>query len=566
MKLAIAQINPRIADFPRNTERILHAAAEAADAGATLLVTPELGICGYPPLDLLDQEAFVSANQRALAELLSRLPAGMAVLLGLVDRSSEGSGKALQNSVVLVRDGVVLHRQSKTLLPTYDVFDETRYFQPASHRSCVDLDGVRLGIAICEDIWYETEPVPGTTYAVDPVRDLLADEAQMLLVPSASPYHRGKLGIRHRIASGIARESGIPVVYCNTVGANDNLIFDGASFVAAPSGKIVCQLPRFREQVVRVPDPYGGTAATALEAAEEAEDLSVLSGALELGIRDYLDKTGFERVHLGLSGGIDSAVVAVLAVRALGADRVTGFLLPSTYSSRGSIDDAADLAARLGIATHTISIAAPVSAVEQSLSEWFSTEEPGLAEENIQARMRGLLLMAWSNKFGSLVLTTGNKSELAVGYCTLYGDMAGSLSVIGDVLKTEVYGLARFFNTERELVPQAIIEKPPSAELRPDQTDQDNLPPYDELDQILEYHLLDNLDAAGIAERGLDAETVQQVLGLVARSEYKRRQAPPVLKVSPRAFGTGRRIPVARAFYEREFAQPLHAGKKSSRA
>ena len=579
MKFALGQSNPRIGDFSANSSALISLAQQALKGGADILVTPELSLCGYPPMDLLEQPAFVQQNIRALRNLQKNLPRDIGVLVGSVDVSTETAGKGLQNVMNLIYQGKIIHRQAKTLLPTYDVFDEARYFAPATTWNPVDFQGIRLGIAICEDMWWETEASAGVRYGVDPVKNLIDQGTDVLIVPSASPYYPGKPETRLHLMQHIGRSNGVPVVYVNTVGANDNLIFDGNSLVTDARGSLIHQSPGFISslEVVDLPDLLdlpdfpaskitGSTAHTpgiSGPSTQESPTKTVsnpislnsheyrdIADALALGIRDYLAKSGFSQVHLGLSGGIDSAVVAALAVRALGPDKVTGFMMPSQYSSPGSLSDSVELAQNLGIRVETLGIEPVYRSFESVLAPQFAGRQPDLAEENIQARIRGTLLMAYSNKFGSLVLTTGNKSELAVGYSTLYGDMAGSLAVIGDLFKTQVYALARYLNESGPLIPQAIIDKAPSAELRPDQKDQDSLPEYDLLDSILEQYLLYQRTSGELVAQGFDAQVVQKVLSLVAKSEYKRRQAPPVLKVSPRAFGTGRRIPIARAFSE----------------
>jgi NAD+ synthase (glutamine-hydrolysing) len=553
MKIAVAQINTTIGDYRGNVEKILSFAERAKKKGVELLVFPEMCICGYPPMDLLDFDRFVQENRRALRRLQHELPAGPAVVVGYVDKTRGVAGKGLQNVVSVLRDGELIHSQAKTLLPTYDVFDEARYFEPAASRGICEIDGLRIGIAVCEDLWWETEPVPGTRYAVDPVRELLDMGAQLLIAPSASPFYREKDGIRRFLLKGVGQSSGVPVVYANMVGGNDNLIFDGTSLISDASGRIVVSGARFEEDYVEAELDDGEMRAlttTTDSAADSAAESEALRRALVRGITDYVDKCGFQRVHLGLSGGIDSALVAVLAVQALGAENVRAFALPSRYSSEASEGDAAQLAKNLGIAFDVLPIEELFSAGLSTLAPVFEGTEPGVAEENIQARLRGMLLMAYSNKFRSLVLTTGNKSELATGYCTLYGDMAGGLAVIGDLFKTQVYALCRHINRREEVIPRSILEKPPSAELRPDQKDEDSLPPYETLDAILELYLLESLSAPEIAERGYELEMVRDILTLVGRNEYKRRQAPPVLKVSVRAFGTGRRMPVARKLFE----------------
>jgi len=582
VRIAIAQCNPTIGDFNGNRVRVLNCAHQARDHGAELVLFPELAICGYPPMDLLDQRTFLEENRRALRALQHELPPEIAVVVGAVDANRLPTGKPLQNVAVVMHQGRVLHTQAKTLLPTYDVFDEARYFEPASERVPFELHGVRIGIAICEDIWWETPPSPGERYPVDPAKELVDAGAQLLLVPSASPFFAAKRATREELGTRIASLNGVPLAYANMVGGNDNLIFDGNSFVVAAEGTVVARAPGFEEHVLVLDvspagtpgapgtpaDPGGaGTDAAAPTPADglhpavlpqlrrgsppsAADKYPEIENALVLGIRDYLAKSGFTRVHFGLSGGIDSAVVAVLAARAMGPENVHAFLLPSQHSSGGSITDSEELCRNLGIAYTEIAIREIYDEFIKKLEPVFAGRKPDVAEENVQARVRGTVLMAYSNKFASLVLTTGNKSELATGYCTLYGDMAGALAVIGDLFKTEVYELSEWFNAEREVVPRSIITKPPSAELAPNQTDQDSLPPYDELDAVLHCYIIENLTSAQIVERGFAPELVHRTLSLVARAEYKRRQTPPVLKVSPRAFGTGRRFPIARSIYE----------------
>ncbi len=556
MKLAIAQINSTIGDFSGNRTRILEAATRARSEGAELVLLPELSVCGYPPMDLLDHDAFVEENLKALRWLQHTLPPDIATVVGYVDRSPQAAGKSLQNVAAILLGGEIAFRQAKRLLPTYDVFDEARYFEPATESTIWHYRDVRIGIAICEDIWWEVEPVPGTRYPIDPVHDLLDGGATLILAPSASPYHVEKPSIRAALTRSIGRTGGVPVLYSNVVGGNDSLIFDGYSMATDSSGELYHLSPGFEEDIAIIDSTNlyrsGADSRHSIRIPGAEERYEEIERALVLGIRDYLAKTGFSHVHLGLSGGIDSAVVAVLAVRAVGPERVTVFLMPSRHSSSGSITDSEALAVNLGVRSATLPIQPIYEAMMSVLENEFAGTQPGVAEENIQARSRGNLLMAWSNKFGSLTLTTGNKSELAVGYCTLYGDMSGGLAVIGDLFKTEVYSLARHFNRDSEVIPTAILTKAPSAELRPDQTDQDSLPPYEILDEILHRYLIGNQTFPEIVADGFDAVTVADVLRLVARSEYKRRQAPPVLKVSPRAFGTGRRMPIARRVYESE--------------
>ncbi|HVO40698.1 MAG TPA: NAD+ synthase [Spirochaetia bacterium] len=541
MKVACGQINPTIGDFAGNGDKVLAYARRAKDAGGTLAVFPELCLCGYPPMDLLEQESFVEENLKALRRVQAEAPAGIGIVVGHVDRNRSGSGKALLNAASLICDGKVLHSQAKTLLPTYDVFDEARWFEPATERTVVPFGGERIGIAICEDLWWEDEAAPGLHYAVDPIAELLDAGATLIVAPTASPFHAGMPRTRLNLFSRVGKTSRAPLVYVNIVGGNDNLIFDGQSMVFSREGKLVHLGAAFEEELAVV-----DTAAACPEVPVPADPWPQIEGALVLGIRDYVKKCGFTRVHLGLSGGIDSALVAVLAVEALGAGKVDVFGMPSRYSSEGSVKDARELAANLGLTLKILPIEDIFGAYLSTLAAVFEGRAPDIAEENIQARIRGTLLMAFSNKFNSLLLTTGNKSELAAGYCTLYGDMSGGLAVIGDLLKGQVYGLARSINARRAVIPEAIFTKAPSAELRPDQKDQDSLPPYDILDAILEKYLLDNRSAEEIAGNRFDPALVRSVLRMVDRAEYKRRQAPPVLKVSPKAFGTGRRVPIAR--------------------
>ncbi|MBT3274907.1 MAG: NAD+ synthase [Spirochaetales bacterium] len=545
MKIGIGQINPTIGDFSGNQEKILELVAKAKNDLVDMIVFPEMCVCGYPPNDLLDHDRFAQENRKSLRWLQQNCPAGIAVLIGYVDRNREFAGKALMNVASVILNGRIVFTQAKTLLPTYDVFDETRYFEPAPERRVWEYMNERIGIAICEDLWWETEGELGIRYPVDPVDDLLNAGATLIVAPSASPFYAEKLRVRFSLLSKIGKSSGVPVVYVNMVGGNDSLIFDGQSLVTSKTGKLIHRGSGFCEEYTAV-DLDADSPAVKLEVDRYQE----IEDALVIGIRDYLGKCGFSSVHLGLSGGIDSALVAVLAVRAVGRENVKTFGMPSRYSSSGSVDDARELCENLGISYDIIPIEDPFKAFLESLEPHFLGKEPDIAEENLQARIRGTLLMAYSNKWGSLVLTTGNKSELAVGYCTLYGDMCGGLSVIGDLFKTEVIALCRHLNLEEEVIPDAILTKPPSAELRPDQIDEDSLPPYDILDEVLSLYLLDSKTGVEIVAAGYDRELVSRVLGLVGRSEYKRRQAPPVLKVSPKAFGTGRRMPIARFIYE----------------
>lgn len=545
MKIAIGQINPTIGDFVGNRGKILDVINKSCEDGADIVVFPEMCVCGYPPNDLLDHDAFAQENLKSLRWLQHNCPAGVATVIGYVDRNREFAGKALLNVISVIVDGEIVHTQAKTLLPTYDVFDETRYFEPSTNRKVWGYKNHRIGFAICEDIWWETDAAEGTRYPLDPVDDLLDQGATLIISPSASPYYEGKVRTRCSLLAKIGKSSGVPVVYVNMVGGNDSLIFDGQSLVTDRDGNLVHWGKPFAEDYIAVDiDARLEALNLDFERYQEIED------ALVLGVRDYLEKCGFSRVHIALSGGIDSALVAVLATKALGPDRVKTFGLPSRYSSEGSINDAEKLCNNLGIAYNLVPIEDTFKAFLGSLEPHFVGKEPDITEENLQARIRGTLMMAYSNKWGSLLLATGNKSELATGYCTLYGDMCGSLAVIGDLFKTDVFGLCRYINRNGEVIPESIINKPPSAELRPDQKDEDSLPPYDVLDQVLHRYLLESKTADEIVGDGFDRELVTRVLTLVGRAEYKRRQAPPVLKVSPKAFGTGRRMPIARKIYE----------------
>ena len=545
MKVAIGQINPVIGDFSGNAAKIFDYVTKAERGGADVIVFPEMCVCGYPPMDLLDHVSFVEANLKTLRLIQQRSPKGIGIVLGYVDKNRSSAGKPLVNAVSLIQNGEVLLTQTKSLLPTYDVFDEARYFEPADRRRVIAFKGEQIGIAICEDIWWEAEQPAALHYPVDPVKELIDQGATVILSPSASPFYSGKLDVRLRLLSSIGKSSGVPVVYVNMVGGNDSLIFDGRSLVTSAEGDLNFLGAGFEEQLAFV-----DTKSLKSKIALKVNRYEELEQGLVLGIRDYLDKCGFKRVHVGLSGGIDSSVVAVLATKAVGSENVTVFSLPSRYSSEGSRDDAQTLAENLGIKLHSLSIEEMFRAGLETLAPVFGDKPLDVTEENLQARIRGLLLMAFSNKFHSLLLATGNKSELATGYCTLYGDMCGVLAVIGDLFKTEVYALARSLNREKQVIPESVLTKAPSAELRPDQTDQDSLPPYDLLDQILEQYLLQNKTFEEITALGYKADLVRSVLNMVGKAEFKRRQAPPVLKVSPRAFGTGRRIPIARTIHE----------------
>ena len=546
MKIGFAQINPTVGDLRGNFEKIAGAYDQLARAGADIVIAPELAVTGYPPQDLVFKSGFVSENLAVLDQLQKRLNKP-ALLVGFVDRN-EGRGKPFHNAAALLQAGEPLQKTHKSLLPTYDVFDEDRYFEPAREIAPLKFRGHRIGVTICEDIWTERY-LPRPFYDVDPVRALVAQEAEMILNVSASPFSLRKPAVRREMISGLAGTYQRPIFYCNAVGGNDELVFDGNSIAVNARGQLLAQLPAFEEASVIVD-------SESVQAPEipSADIVQELYSALRLGLRDYLAKCGFKSAVLGLSGGIDSAVVAAIAVDALGPNNVTGVSMPSQFSSRGSILDALALAKNLRIQCLEIPIADAFAVFKAQFKEVFAGRTEDATEENMQARLRGMTLMALSNKFGHLVLSTGNKSELAVGYCTIYGDMAGGLAVISDVPKTMIYELARFIDSEAsragkgEIIPASTIEKPPSAELRPNQKDQDTLPPYDVLDAILRLHVEDNLSVAEIVAQGFDEKTVRWVQRRVDLNEYKRAQAAPGLKVTSRAFGVGRRMPIAQRY------------------
>ncbi|MDA3809492.1 MAG: NAD+ synthase [Spirochaetaceae bacterium] len=545
MKIAAGQINSIIADFKGNREKILKITEKGKSENSDLIVFPELAVCGYPPMDLLDYNSFVEENSLSLRWLQRHLPENIAVALGHVTINVKGTGKKLYNSVSVLLNGEIIFTQHKTLLPTYDVFDESRYFESSSSRGVFELKGETIGIAICEDLWWEAARETVSTYTVDPVKDLLDLGADIIIVPSASPYHKNKIEKRLFLCRKTIRKGASFVLYLNSIGANDSLIFDGNSIAVNEKGELIHKSPAFEEDFFVI-----DTKAENLPVSYTIDNYEEIEKALVLGLRDYVHKCGFKKVHLGSSGGVDSALVTVLAVKALGAENVKTFAMPSRYSSDGSLTDSQKLAENLGVEYEVIAIEDMFSSFLGALKPFFGGREMDVAEENIQARIRGTLMMAYSNKWGSLVLTTGNKSELATGYCTLYGDMAGGLAVIGDLLKTEVFELCRYINRDKETIPWDIITKPPSAELRPDQKDEDSLPPYDILDGILVEYLMNHRTADEIEALGYEPETVERIVGLVGRVEYKRGQAPPVLRISEKAFGSGRRMPVARKMYE----------------
>ncbi|WP_159789025.1 NAD+ synthase [Sodalinema gerasimenkoae] len=561
MKIAIAQLNPTIGDLPGNAQQILDAAQQAASQGASILLTPELSLCGYPPRDLLLNPGFVEAMERQLTELAQQIPSQLHVLVGTVQRNPQAhqGGKPLYNSIACLLGGKVQQQFHKRLLPTYDVFDEHRYFEPHSQSHHFSLSNgdreacgnrnrtYRIGVTICEDIWNDEEFWSQRHYTCNPLADLADAQVDLIVNLSASPYSVGKQQLRESMLSHAARRYQVPILYVNQVGGNDDLIFDGRSVAFNGDGSLV-----YRARGCEVDFAELALTETGLSQAEvvplpdcrEAE----IWAALRLGVRDYARKCGFSQIVLGLSGGIDSALVAAIAAEAVGAENVLGVLMSSPYTSEGSVTDAIALAENLGIQTHHLHIEAAMTSFDKTLAELFAGTESGVAEENLQSRIRGTLLMAISNKLGYLLISTGNKSEMAVGYCTLYGDMDGGLAAIADVPKTQVYALCRWLNQRQpgvEVIPETIITKPPSAELKPNQTDQDSLPPYDELDDILHRWIERHQSAAEIVEAGYAWETVDRVIKLVSRAEFKRRQAAPGLKITDRAFGTGWRMPIA---------------------
>ena len=540
MKIGLAQLNPTVGDLRGNFEKIASAYDRLVAAGADLVLTPELAITGYPPQDLVFKSRFVPETLATLERLHARVSKAP-LLVGFVDRN-EGRGKPFHNAAALLESGQPIRKTYKSLLPTYDVFDEDRYFEPGRGAEPVVVCGTKVGVTICEDIWtehYLSRPL----YDVEPVRGLIEKGAEIIVNLSASPFGLHKPAVRHEMVAALARTYQRPICYCNAVGGNDQLVFDGTSIAVNSSGALIAQLQSFREDEAIVDTEAGATIE--FREGEMPEDLFA---ALSLGVRDYLRKCDFKSAVLGLSGGIDSAVVATIAVDALGAENVVGVSMPTQYSSRGSIDDALALARNLGIKCFQIPIGKAFETFRAQFSEIFSGLPEDTTEENMQPRLRAMTLMALSNKFGHLLLTTGNKSELAVGYCTIYGDMAGGLAVISDVPKTLVYELARWINRKREIIPRSTIDKPPSAELKPNQTDQDTLPPYEILDEILRLYVEENLSARDIVSRGFDEKTVRWVQRRVDLNEYKREQAAPGLKVTSRAFGLGRRMPIAQKF------------------
>lgn len=541
MKIALGQINPTIGDFSGNSRKIIDYAQTAQAAGAEMVLFPEMAVCGYPPRDLLEKPAFVTRSQEAVQEIARAVP-GINIVCGYVTPAKVETGKSVMNSAAVLRDGEIKFIQSKSLLPTYDVFDELRYFAPAESRSIYPFNGRKMAVTICEDVWNDKHFWHRRLYSIDPVEELLQAGANLVLNIAASPFHLGKRELRGKMLQTIARDNKVAVAMVNQVGGNDSLIFDGSSIVIAPDGRIVAQAQSFAEDIIYFDSE---SLQGDLHSQIEGEEASAYA-ALVLGTRDYVRKCGFQRVILGLSGGIDSALTAAIAVEALGAENVMGVALPSQYSSPASVTDARELACKLGIRFEVIPINQIFDDYRRALTGVFTGWPEDVTEENIQSRIRGAILMALSNKFSGLVLTTGNKSELAVGYCTLYGDMVGGLAVISDVPKTMVYRLSYYVNSTKPVIPKSTLEKPPSAELRPGQKDSDALPPYEVLDNILDDYVEDYGTAEQIAwGRGYDIKLVRDVVRMIERSEYKRQQAAPGLKITPKAFGVGRRFPIA---------------------
>ncbi len=565
MKIGLLQLNSTVGDFAMNLQKLAAGYEQARLLGAEFVIAPELFLCGYPPRDLLLRADFIDANLAALAEAAKQtgsLPLGV----GFVDRNPDRPGRPARNSAAILQNGKIIWRTHKSLLPTYDVFDEDRYFEPAKNAAPFEFnfEGVRrkLGVTICEDIWNDEDFWPERLYRRDPIKELIGQGAEVILNIAASPWHDGKEKARLAMLQRVARDERVPLAQVNLVGANDELIFDGHSVALNSRGEVIAVGKGFAEDILVVDLELGGESVPASRLVSSpappqwpAREQQIFS-ALSLGIRDYVHKCGFKSAIVGLSGGIDSALVAVLAAEALGPDNVLGVSMPARYSSTGSLSDAAALAKNLGIRYEVLPIEPEFQSVEKQMAKIFAGTKPNEAEENIQSRLRGVTLMALSNKFGALVLTTGNKSEMAVGYCTLYGDMCGALAVIADVFKTDVYKIARWVNSDpasragrgKIIIPEASLTKPPSAELRPNQKDQDSLPEYEILDAILQAYVVENAGREEIIQRGFPVQVVNDVINKITFSEYKRRQAAPGLKVSPRAFGMGRRIPIAQKF------------------
>jgi NAD+ synthase (glutamine-hydrolysing) len=542
MRVGLLQINPTAGDIPGNSALIIRGARNAQAAGADLVVTPELALMGYLPRDLLMSPGFVRRSCQVLTRIAVELKDAPPMLVGVATPNPSDMGRPLFNSAVLLKDGLVGPAFHKTLLPTYDVFDEDRYFEPAKEPGVLELNGCRLGISICEDVWNDRDFWHRRRYHHDPIEQLAQAGAQAIINLSASPFTVEKQLLRQRMLGQMAKKYSLPLAWVNQVGGNDDLIFDGRSGAFDAQGRMFARAKGFAEDLVVV----DLTASTGTIAEDDFTPEAEIWNALVLGVRDYARKTRFTKVLLGLSGGVDSALTAAIAADAMGPENVLGVMMPSRYSSRGSVDDSVELARNLGIQTLELPISGIMGTYDEVLADAFAGRKADVTEENIQSRIRGNLLMALSNKFGSLLLTTGNKSEMSVGYCTLYGDMNGGLAVIADLPKMMVYRVCNWRNRRKADIPEQILTKAPSAELRPDQKDQDSLPPYELLDQILELHVEQCQSAEDIIAKGFDEDTVRRVLRLVRIAEFKRKQAAPVLKVTSRAFGTGWRMPIVR--------------------
>ena len=539
MKIFIAQLNPTVGALSSNAELIRNAYDLGVSAGADLVMVTELAVTGYPPRDLLDREVFINAALEVRDALVSQT-GKTALLFGCITRNESWCGKPLHNTAILAQNGKIILQQHKVLLPTYDVFDELRYFEPGDSVRTADLNGMRVGVTICEDFWFDDEVLGTKLYCNNPVDQLARQGAQVLLNISASPFNSGKRKSRYELFSEIAKRYRIPLVYVNQVGGNDELLFDGSSIVIDGEGKTIFCAPSFEEHHTMI--NLRGEPCESVQSLDEAEEIG---RGLVLGLRDYIRKCGFKDIVVGLSGGIDSAVTAAIAVDALGKEHVTGIAMPSKFSSKSSLDDACVLAQNLGIAFHVVPIEPIYEPYEESFNKLFNNNVFDTTNENVQARIRGNILMAWSNRTGALVVSTGNKSELAVGYCTLYGDMAGGLALLGDVYKTTVYKVASWINRKREIIPRSSITKAPSAELRPNQTDQDTLPPYEVLDGILRLYVEEWCEVDEIVAKGYERPLVENILRAVDTNEFKRRQAAPTIRVSEKAFGSGRQMPIA---------------------
>jgi NAD+ synthetase len=543
LKIALAQINTTVGDLAGNVALHLQAADKARKLGADLVVFPELSVTGYPGWDLLEQEAFIRANEEAVRELAKKAP--MPMIAGFAEKNKGKSGKRLHNSAALLAGGKVVLTRAKSLLPTYDVFDESRYFEPAVSNEPFEFGGVKLGLTICEDVWNEPGYWARPLYGRDPIGPQIKAGARLLINLSSSPYHHGKTRLRLEMLQSQARRAKAPLLYCNLVGGNDELIFDGNSLALGADGKVLAMGKAFKDDLVLV-DLNGKKTA---EGGAAAEDIQEIREALVLGLKDYASKSGFTKALVGLSGGIDSALVCALACEALGSKNVLGVSMPSKFSSEGSVTDAEVLAKNLRVKLVRAPIQEMFDAFRKTLSAAWPHKLTDLAEQNLQPRIRGTLLMALSNQTGALLLSTGNKSEISMGYCTLYGDLTGGLAVLADVPKTTVYRIARRINQDKAVIPEASLTKPPSAELKPNQKDQDDLPPYELLDRIIEGYVEQGKDVEELAADGIDSKLAASILGRIDRNEYKRRQGPPGLRITPKAFGIGRKMPLARGFH-----------------